>query len=227
MAGCICKSSGFVSFLVVGIAGVAAGVVGSRALEARPGAEVSNPVVAPTSFVQPEGEMTPEQMMEVMKEWAALAPEHASLQQMVGTWDCAAKFWMDPAAPPMETKGQSVNDSVLGGRFVTQHFTMPDFMGMPFEGMGAVGFDKQQGKFVNVWVDNFGTAMILMTGDFDKKANTWTWHGKAASPMGESEMKHVVKCVDADHTVMEFWESNAMTGGEFIKTGEITYSRSK
>lgn len=171
--------------------------------------------------------MTPEQMMAMMKEWAAPVEAHEHLTGMAGTWDCTTKFWMGPGDPIVGT-GTTQSEAVLGGRFITQHFTMEDFMGMPFEGMGAVGYDKGKGKYVNVWMDNFGTGFMTMEGEFDEKSKTMTWTGNAAYPgpdgVMEVPVKHIIKHKDADTMIMEFWEPNPETG-EMMRTGEITYKR--
>jgi hypothetical protein len=214
MFGCCCNSSGKTAIIaaLVGAAGVLGGAVLTRSLD-NAGPEAGPAVVVPTSH-QPEAEMTPEQMM------AAMA----------GTWDATAKFWMAPDAPPTESKGVSESELILGGRFVSQHFTMPDFMGVPFEGYGVVGFDKAKGKYINAWIDNFGTGMMTMEGEADKDSHTVTWTGSMVYPgpegVTETPVKHIIKHDGPDKMVMEFWEPPA-PGEDMVKTGEITYTRRK
>ncbi|MBK7403649.1 MAG: DUF1579 domain-containing protein [Phycisphaerales bacterium] len=169
-------------------------------------------------------------MIKAMEEWAKPVPEHEVLQRMVGTWDCQTKFWMAPG-DPTEGTGTSEAQAVLGGRFVTQHFQLPDMMGRPFEGMGATGYDKSKGKYVNVWMDSFSTGFSTMEGEYDKGSKTMTWTGNAVYPDGaggtiESPIKQVVKYEGKDKIVMEFWEPPAQ-GEEMIRNGEITYTRRK
>ncbi len=183
---------------------------------------------AGANSAQPEMEMDPEQMMAMMVEWAKPVKQHEYLKAMVGTWDCETKFWMF-GDEPIVGKGMSTSELVLGGRFVTQHFTMPEFMNMPFEGMGAVGYDKAKGKFVSVWMDNFSTGFMSMEGEWDDASKTMTWDGVATYPAGpgqtaEVPVRHVIKHLSPDKMLMEFWEPNPATG-EMMKNGEITYTR--
>lgn len=228
--GC-CKSSGWGLLVAVGVAGVTAGVVGSRAMQgADPAPEPAlDPALALVSFLQPE-EMSMDQMLEMMKDWAAPVEEHEVLKSMEGTWDCTTKFWMGPGEP-MTGTGVSENQIILGGRYATQHFTMPDMMGMPFEGYGAVGYDKAKQKYVTIWIDNFSTGFMHMDGEYDEDAKTMTWTGNSVYPDGqggtiEVPTKHIVRHESKDKTVMEFWEPMG-EGGEMTKTGEITYNRRK
>lgn len=230
MFGCCCSSSGKTALIaaIVGAAGVLGGAVLTRSLE-KAGPDAGPAVVVPASH-QPEAEMTPEQMMAAMADWAAPVEEHEMLKSMAGTWDATAKFWMAPDAPPTESKGVSEAELILDGRFVSQHFTMPDFMGIPFEGYGVVGFDKAKGKYINAWIDNFGTGMMTMEGVADKKAHTVTWTGTAVYPgpegVTETPVKHIIRHDGPDKMVMEFWEPPA-PGEDMIKNGEITYTRRK
>jgi hypothetical protein len=211
------------------MAGVVCGLLVSRAFEAEPRPSVESTVEA-AGFVQPEGEMSPEDMMAAMKEMSQPTEEHELLKGMEGTWDCVAKFYMaGPDAPPTESKGSSENRLVMGGRYVVQHFKMDEFMGDSFEGMGIVGFDRAKGKYVNDWVDNWSTGIMSMTGEYDEDTKTMDWKGSwdMATPNGPVTMPahHVVKHVDDDHIVMEFWEAGE-DGAEHVG-GVITYTRRK
>jgi len=230
MFGCCCKSSGGKAAILAAIVSAGAILLSAKFLESREADSASAPAtsadVVPTGH-QPEGEMTPEQMMAMMEEWAAPVEQHELLADMAGTWDCAAKFWMGPE--PIVSTGTAEMEVLLGGRFLSQHFVMPEFMGQKFEGLGAIGFDKAKGKYVNVWIDNFGTGMMTMEGEFDDDTHTMTWTGNAVYPVGpgqtmEVPVKHIIKHDGPDKMVMEFWEPNPETG-ELMRTGEITYTR--
>ena len=228
-----CTGSALGGYFLLGTGCFVAGVVATRALDATPttqSIEATSPFtgqVVNASYTQPELEMDPAMMMAAMKEWAAPTDEHKLLKHMAGEWDCTTSFNVGGPEPITGT-GHTVAQTVLGGRYVTQHFTMPDFMGMEFEGMGAVGYDKAKGKFVNVWMDNFGTGFMTMEGTYDEDSDTLTWTGEAVYP-GENgpetaPVKHIIKNVSDDNYTMEFWEPNPMTG-EMHKSGTIEYTR--
>ncbi|HZW10788.1 MAG TPA: DUF1579 domain-containing protein [Phycisphaerales bacterium] len=226
--GC-CSRSGSWGVVVVGMAGVVCGLLVGGALDLDTRSEAEG-VLAPASFVQPEDEMSPEDMMAAMKELCEPVEEHELLKRMEGKWDCVAKFYMGgPDAPPTESKGSSDNRLVMGGRYVVQNFKMDEFMGEPFEGMGIVGFDRAEGKYVNDWIDTWSTGIMSMTGEYDEATETMDWRGTYVMPSpdgGKQEMPahHVIKYVGDDKIVMEFWETNPENGEEY-KGGEITYTR--
>lgn len=226
-----CTASPLGGYFLLGAGCFVGGVVATRAFDAAPATQAVSPFtgqVVEAGFTQPEDAMDPAAMMAMMTEWAAPVEEHKLLKHMAGEWDCVTSFSMG-GPEPMEGKGTSRSELVLGGRYVTQHFTMPDFMGMEFEGMGAVGYDKAKGKFVNVWMDNFGTGFMTMEGTYDEDSDTITWTGNAVYPAGPGEVatvpvKHVVRDISSDTSTMEFWEPDPATG-KMINNGTITYTR--
>lgn len=200
---------------------LAAGVAGGFVLQAS---------LAPSYAIQPEGEPTAEQMMDMMKEMARPVAQHEVLKNMAGTWDCHAKFYMaGPDAPPTTSTGVSEARLVLGGRYVYQDIKMDDFMGDKFEGMGFVGFDRASGVYVNDWIDNWSTGIMRMTGEYDESTGIFDWRGSwsMATPDGPVDMPahHVIRPIDKDSFVMEFWEMGET--GQEVLGGEIRYTRRK
>ena len=234
MFGCCCSSSNRKSSIFAA-ALVLAGAVGwvlfsnstgrTTRTDAAQTATTPEAEIIPSHFAQPEDPMGGDPMA-AFAEWGKLAPEHEVLTTMLGTWDCTTKFWMG-GPEPIVGKGTSTGESLLDGRFVTQHFVMPEFMGGAYEGIGTFGYDKQKGKFVSTWLDTMSTGMNPMEGTWDEDTQTMTWTGTSISPMGKSKMKNIVKVIDEDNSFMEFWEASDKTDGEFVKIGEITYTRRK
>ncbi len=234
-----CSSSSIGGYFVIGVGAfvIGAGVMATQAFKTTEAADQTAAVVASpftgqvitAGYTQPEDmEMDPGGMMEMMMEWGATTEEHKLLKNMAGEWDCTTSFSMG-GPEPEESTGSSESRMVLGGRFVTTHFNMPDFMGMEFEGMGAAGYDKAKGKFVNVWMDNMNTGFTIMEGTYDEDTDTMTWTGDATVPAGPGEtmtvpIQHIVKGISTDTTTMEFWRPNPMTG-ELMKSGTIVYTR--
>lgn len=181
---------------------------------------------AGSRLVQPE--MDPDAMMQMMVEFGKPGEHHKILEHMAGNWDCAMSFQMGPGEA-VSAKGESSAMVMLDGRFVAQHYSAPDFMGMPFEGHGVVGYDKAKGKYVNAWIDNFGTGIMTMEGTYDKETDTMTWDGMATYPTGPDQtmqvpVRHVIKGVTKDKMVMEFWEPDPATG-KMMNNGKIEYTR--
>jgi hypothetical protein len=55
-----------------------------------------------------------------------------------------------------EKHATCTNTMILGGRY-QQSMIKGNMMGMPFEGMGLLGYDNAQKLFYSTWVDNMGT----------------------------------------------------------------------
>lgn len=180
-------------------------------------------LVASPSGAQPEGEMSMEQMMEAMKQASMPGEHHEALAPLVGEWEVEAAFTM-PDGQEMTSTGRAENQWLLGDRFVGQHYEGP-FMGMDFEGYGAIGYHKEKGEYVSVWMDNFGTGMLIESGKPGTDPKTITTEGSYQSMMGEQKMRHVTRIISNDKHVLEFHEPGP--DGQMRKTGTLTYTRVK
>ncbi len=147
----------------------------------------------------------PSEMQQMMAEYEKLAqpgPEHKWLMDEAGNWTAAVKWWMEPGKPPMESQGGAEVRSVLGGRFVQEHFT-GTMMGKPFEGFGLVGYDNLKKKFVMTWADSMGTGIVYAEGTGDQKQRTFT--GEELMPGGKKRpFKWVIK-YEKNKFSMEMW----------------------
>jgi Protein of unknown function (DUF1579) len=94
---------------------------------------------------------------------------HAFLARMAGVWEAQAKFWTwtQPTAPPMEAKATINAEMIMGGRFLFQKVE-GDFMGVPLEAIGVLGYDNRTGQFEAVSFDNTSTGMSLHAGRMDE-----------------------------------------------------------
>lgn len=173
-----------------------------------------------------EGQPSDDVMKKMFEEMSAPNENHKLLGYMVGEWDFVNKFWMDPKAPPQETKGTCSTKPILGGRFFESK-VKGEMMGMPFEGIAVTGYDKQSAKFVNTWIDNFGTGIMKAEGTYDPSSKSYTYFSSMLDPMNnnaEVKVKEVIRVISPDQHAMDWYEQR---GGEWIKTMEITYSRKK
>jgi hypothetical protein len=166
-------------------------------------------------------EMSPDDMMAKMMELSTPNEHHAEFQKMVGEWDAAASFIMDPAAPPTTGNGTMVIESVLGGRYFRSNFSM-HFMGQPFEGIGYAGYSNAHGKYISTWMDTMSTKIIYMEGNKDEDGNT-VMKGMSTTPMGDNPMKIVTKHPDENTFVDMFYDK--MPDGTWFNSGTITYTR--
>lgn len=161
-------------------------------------------------------------MEQMMAEYAKVGPEHKVLQHLVGKWNTKVTSYCPTADKPEVSEGTSEFKSILGGRFVAQHF-QATVQGEPFEGMGVCGYDNAQKKYTGAWIDNMGTGIMHTKGEWDQAAKTMTEIGKFVSPMGPMQMKLVSKVVDDNKfTFTMYW---LLPDGAENKMMEIVYTR--
>jgi hypothetical protein len=144
---------------------------------------------------------------------------HEHMKKLVGNYNYTIKMWMDPAAPPTESTGKRTAEMILGGRFLEEKFT-GNFMGMPFEGIGLMGYDNINKQYVGTWMDNMSTGIMDMHGTCD--SGTWNMTGESTDPMTGKKMttRSVTKVVDDNTFTMEMFGPGA--DGKEVKMMEMT-----
>lgn len=180
------------------------------------------PVTRAAEAEKPAQMPDPAVMEEMMAEYAKVGPEHKRLQRLVGKWNAKVTSYCPTADKPEVSEGTAEFKSVLGGRFVVEHF-QTTLQGKPYEGLGVLGYDNAQKKYTGAWIDNMGTGIMHTKGEWDEATKTSTETGEMISPMGPMKMKMVTKVVDDDKfTYTMYWLGP--DGGE-NKMMEIVYTR--
>ncbi len=201
------------------------------AQESTPPAAASSPAAAPATGKPSEEEMMA--MMAQMMEMGKPGEQHKLLAEMAGDWTYSLKMWMDPSAPPQESKGTATRKAIMDGRyFIAEHkgkFMMPGADGkmqeMNFKGMAIEGYDNAKKKFVSSWIDNMSTMIMNSEGTFDPAAKTFTYHAESEMMPGKiTKVREVIKIVDKDHHTFEWYDDSQ---GSEMKTMEISYTRKK
>ncbi|GAC1396833.1 MAG: hypothetical protein NVSMB68_13420 [Thermoanaerobaculia bacterium] len=171
--------------------------------------------------------MTPAQKaeMDAMMKYMTPGEGHKALDGMVGTFDTRVTMFQ-PGAPPQTSTGTTVNQWILGNRFVEQRFT-GTFMGMPFEGIGHTGYDNAKKKYVGTWIDNFSTGVMTSIGSTSDNGKTWTFKSEMTDPKTGKDMpgESRLTITDTDHHTMEMW--GAGPNGKNMKMMQIEYTRRK
>lgn len=164
-----------------------------------------------------------EQMQEAWMRSGVPNEHHARLLELVGVWDARATFWMGPDEPPISSDGECVNEGILGGRWLSMRYTC-DFMGMPYEGTGVMGFDTIAGEYVSNWMDSMCTQMMVHRGKPGADARRIEMSGSAVDPMGvEAATRHVTTIHSADRHTYEMFRA-PREQPEF-RSGIIEYTR--
>jgi hypothetical protein len=130
--------------------------------------------------------------------------------------------------PPEKSKSTSQNKMVMGGRYQVSNHT-GNMMGMPFEGMSTLAYDNAKKVFINTWIDNMGSGMMVMEGPWDEASKTLTLKGKGVDPTTangkEIEMRETFKIIDDNTQMMEMFAPGP--DGKEFKMMEIKYTRKK
>lgn len=166
-----------------------------------------------------------QKIMEAYMKAATPGEPHAKLNQLVGKWTAEITSYMNGQSETQQTECEF--KSVLGGRYVIQS-TSGAFGGMPFEGLGIMGFDNVAGEYFSLWLDSMGTGFLLATGKAEADAKVLEMKGTAKDAMTPEgrPWRSVQKHVDADHWTFEMYDSMpGATGFTEIKMMEITYRR--
>ncbi len=172
---------------------------------------------------QEETQIDP-QMMEYLEKYATPGEHHKHLEMLAGTWTTETRFWPAPGAPALESTGQAEHTMVLGGRYLQTSYR-GDFAGMPFEGMGIAAYDRFLNTYIETWVDNFGTMVLVSKGTCDGTGKIRTITADFIDPMtGQpTQMRSVYRFLDPDHYVLEMYSRGP--DGEEWKTMEIAHTR--
>jgi Protein of unknown function (DUF1579) len=194
-----------------------------------------SPAATNASQAATTGQPSQAEMMAKMMEMTKLNDNHKLLGDLAGTWNYKVKFWMnpDPKAPPSESSGISVTKAIMGGRYYTTDVNgmmkMPGADGkmkdVPFKGMAFDGYDNVKQKFLNSWIDNMGTGIVMAEGTYDAATKTFTYTAEMEMMPGmKQKVREMIKIVDKDHHTFEYYEDR---GGQEAKTMEINYTRKK
>lgn len=166
----------------------------------------------------------------MMKAWEAYATPgepHKMLAMDNGNWDAESTMYMSANDPkPMKTKMAATTKMIMGGRYQESRYT-GNMMGQPFEGIATVAYDNASKKYVSTWLDNMGTGIMQMSGDFDAATKTMNMSGECTDPMTgqKKKMRETFAIVDDNTRKMEMFDTDP--SGKEYKSMEITMTRKK
>jgi len=176
---------------------------------------------APSKETAPPDSAT---MMKAWMEYATPGDMHAMVAKFDGEWNADITMWQDPSAPPAKSTGTAINRMIMGGRYQESLHT-GTFAGMPFEGRSLLAFDNEKKKFINTWIDNMGTGIMVMEGAWDDASRTINFSGSQVDPVsGENmDVRETFQIVDDNTQLMQMFMRSK--GGEEVKMMEIKFTR--
>ncbi len=184
--------------------------------------------LAAGSVVLAGEEPTPEEQgqaaFDAWMKLAAPGEHHKHFARMEGFWEVEATFWYAPGMEPQVTKGLSTNILILGKRYLETKYAS-EVNGMPFAGRGTLGYDRIAGEYVDTWVDNMGTGVLMMRGSCSDDGKVITLHGEQMDPATKENIKarSVTTFSEDGNYLIEMW--NLMPDGSEFKSMELAYTR--
>src|SRR5437868_5809578 len=97
-----------------------------------------------------------DEAMKAQMAYATPGEAQKMMAKSAGDWKADVTMTMDPSAPPIRSQAVVHNEMQMGGRYLTTHYA-GQMMGMPFEGLGTIGFDNGKKMYYSTWIDNMGT----------------------------------------------------------------------
>ncbi len=151
---------------------------------------------------------------------------HKMMASWDGTWNSDITMWMQPGAPEEKTTSTAVNKMVLDGLYQQSTHTGM-MMGMPFNGMSTTAYDIHKKEFINTWIDNMGSGIMVLKGPWDESTKTMNLKGKATDPgtTGDMDIRETFKIIDENTQEMEMF--SMMPDGKEFKTMNIRFTRKK
>ncbi len=162
-------------------------------------------------------------MMKMWMDYMTPGNFHKMLAKSNGTWTEEATFWMDPGAPPSTSILTAENKMIMGGRY-QQSNVSGNVNGMPFEGMSTVGYDNAKKKFISTWVDNMGTGVMYMEGNYNPAMKNITFLGKMIDPATgkENNVREVFTMIDDNTQMIAMYDTR---DGKEFKSMELKMKR--
>ena len=71
-------------------------------------------------------------------------------------------------------------------------------MGMPFEGMSTTAYDNVSKEYVSTWIDNMGSGIMVMKGNWDEGTKSVNLSGTIKNPANglDCTIREIFKNID-------------------------------
>lgn len=162
---------------------------------------------------------SPEEMMKKMREHATPGEAHAVLGKLVGKWKTEMTVM---GAPP--TEGKAECKWILGELYIQQTFS-GNMMGMPFEGLGLMGYDNYKKKYTSTWVDSMSTTKNDAEGMLDQTGKVLSFWGTMDEYLTGEHDKPVKYVFDMSQDDVMKFEIHDLAIGENSVVVSIKYTR--
>lgn len=187
----------------------------------------SNSIHDSTGTIQAQREDVLMDSAAIAKAWDAYmnpGDMHTVMSESNGKWEAEITFWPEPDAPSTPaSKAVVENKMIFGGRYQKSVYN-GEMMGMPFEGESILAYDNAKKKFINTWIDNTGTGLMYLEGDYNTAEKALYLTGKMTDPATgkDKSIRQVHKMPDEKKQILEMYD---VQDGKEYKSMEIKFSR--
>lgn len=151
---------------------------------------------------------------------------HKVLDPLIGTFEGEVTMWMDPAGPPMKSRGTVTRQWVLDGRFIQETVEAVGDMG-PYKAIGYLGYNNVDGNYEFVWMESVSTGVMHEIGLYNGPTKMMVTYGTHRDP-ATCRLIHgrgLFDMSDPDREVMTGWHYNE--DGKEHKVFEGVFERKK
>ncbi len=103
-----------------------------------------------------------------IKDAGHISKTHKFLQEYDGTWYGEVIMYQSDGDIAVQYTGMANSEMIMDGRYQVTMLTA-EILGQPMEGMSVLAFDTTTQEFINTWIDNFGTGMLIMQGMWNQQ----------------------------------------------------------
>ena len=162
-------------------------------------------------------------MMEAWQKAGTPGEHHEQLAALVGTWNADLKFWMDPSAEPLTSKGTIDYSMIMDGRYLREEVNS-EFMGQPFHGLGTYGYNNVTGQLESSWIDDMSTGVYTYEGSIGPNGKEFVLKGTYTDPVSNEvrQTRTVMQIVSPNELHYETFETR---DGKEVKMMEMTATR--
>jgi hypothetical protein len=164
-------------------------------------------------------------MAKAWQNFATPGEMHKWLARHAGTWEADISSWAN-GPEPTKSKATEVVKMTMNGLY-QQTSMSGTMMGMPFQGQSTVAYDNAKKQFVLAWIDNMGSGIIMMTGQYDAATKTMHFKGTQTDPTTgkDANIRQEQKFIDDDNYVLTMYGDGP--DGKEMKFMEGTFKRMK
>lgn len=151
---------------------------------------------------------------------------HTILSTWAGDWNGAATVWRMPDTTAVYATIRMKSEMTMEGRYLVSNIS-GKIEDTTFEAMGTLGYDNAKKVFVSTWIDNFGTGITELEGNWNNAEHQLELKGKMVDPVSgkEVEARENIRAIDKDNQFLELLLYPGDKNKEH-KLMEIKYSRS-